>query len=336
MTATDPSLRPPDQLDPDRWGAFRRVHFFVNDLIMDGLDRMGVTMLDRRLLDALAFAERRGVGDGLPVATICALIPPSPKPQTALSALVRLAEADRGWFEQRGERRQGRRGKRFRLGRRGRIVRADYQRLAEIVLRETYSGADAEQRQALLAHGEAVMRLMDNELGPLIDSLVPPTPVEIRPRSGWAALRAAHFHLNDLFFARAAKLGVEPLDRRLLDALSFAASRGIDDGLSLATMSALVTPAPRPGLTATSLERMGRLGWVEGNGGRRPAQQRWRLVERGRQIRSDYKGFAERQIGLAYAGVEEGAGPALLQDLAHEAEVHRLRRLEPILRHRQG
>ncbi len=339
MTATDSPLDAAlggaatdrDPVDAER-AALRRIHFHINDQIMGVLERMGLSVLDRRLLDALAYAEGRGLDEGLPVATICDLVPPSPKPQTALSALSRMAADDRGWVAQFGESAEGRRGKRWRLTDVGRRVRDDYLDVAETVVREVFAEADDDQRRTLLARGEAVSELMDDQLGPVVDFLEPTAPGRSSPARAWTAVCIAHFHVNDLIFERAEKVGVDVVDRRILDALSFAASRGVS-AITVGTLSALVTPTMRPGLAANTLERMLRLGWVDRRPGRRAVDSLWLLTSRGRDVRADYTRFAEAQVAIVRTGVGEQAA---FHEMARLAETHRLVRLEAILRHRAG
>lgn len=332
MTATDSPLDAtfgPDGGGNQR-GALRRIHFHINDQIMCVLERMGLSVLDRRLLDALAYAEGRGLDEGLPVATICDLVPPSPKPQTALSALSRMAAEDRAWVTQHGESTEGRRGKRWRLTEVGRRVRADYLQVAETVIREVFAEATEDQHDALLARGEALSEARDDQLGPVVDFLEPAAPGRNSPPRAWSAACTAHFHVNDLIFERAEKVGVDIVDRRILDALSFAASRGVP-AITIGTLSALVTPTMRAGLASNTLDRMLRLGWVACRPGRRAVDSQWSLTGRGRDVRHDYTRFAEARVDTVPT---DAAGHDAVRQMVAAAEAHRLVRLEAVLRHR--
>ncbi|MEM9615455.1 MAG: hypothetical protein AAGA59_21125 [Actinomycetota bacterium] len=332
MTATDSPLDATvgGEGDDPEGGALRRIHFHINDQITCVIERMGLSVLDRRLLDALAYAEGRGLDEGLPVATICDLVPPSPKPQTALSALSRMAADDRAWVARHGESAEGRRGKRWRLTDVGHRVRHDYLRVAETVLREVFAEADAEEHEALVARGEALSRTMDEQLGPVVDFLEPTAPGRSSPPRAWSAVCTAHFFVNDLIFERAEKVGVDVVDRRILDALSFAASRGVP-AITVGTLAALITPTMRPGLATNTLDRMLRLGWIDRRLGRRAVDSLWSLTARGRDVRHDYTRFAEARVATPRT---DAPGHEALRRMAAAAESHRLVRLEAVLRQR--
>lgn len=310
------------------WASLRRVHFYVNDLIVRDLDRIGVSVLDRRVLDALEFAEERGADDGIPVATMCDLISPKPKPQTVGSALDRMSSM--GWVEAHSRSTGGRRGRRWRLLPVGHEVRSAYKSIAETTLQEIYSGATERQQETLLAHGLSAMKFMDDELGPVVDSQEPAAWVDAKRAPTWAALRGSHFFLNDVILNRAQRLGVDVIERRILDSLGFAQHRGLSDGISIATICALVPPPMRPQTASAILDRIKALGWVDLH----RADSLWRLTDKGQGIRADYKAFAEQQLELVY-GQTRTKGElrtAELLELAYSAERHRNARLEPILR----
>jgi DNA-binding PadR family transcriptional regulator len=312
------------------WGALRRVHFYINDLIFCDLHPLGVGVNERRVLDALAFADARGATDGLPVAAICKLIPPRTTPQTVGSVLGRVQEL--GWVDAL-EASLGRgRGRPWRLNDRGRELRAACKRIIEMILQENYHRATTEQRDALLAFGQAAAEFMDSRLGPVMHRADPAASVEPQRRPNWAALRRAHFFTHDLIFTEVEPIGVGVVERRVLDALGFAAHKGATDGITTKTICALVCTPIRSQAATSVLARMGDSGWVESHDidpGSRRGERLWRLTPGGQAVRRTYKEYAESVIRNIH-----GRGASDLRDLlalAQRAEEHRIVRLEPIV-----
>ena len=312
------------------WAALRRVHFYINDLIFWDLHPLGVGVNERRVLDALAFADARGAVDGLPVAAICNLIPPRTTPQTVGSVLERMR--DLGWVEAL-EASLGRgRGRPWRIDDRGRQVRTACTRIVEMILQENYHRATTEQRDALLAFGQAAAEFIDSRLVPVMHRADPAAWVEPQRRPNWAALRRTHFFINDLIFTEVEPIGVGAVERRILDGLGFAAHQGATEGITTRTICALICAPIRSQAATSVLGRMRDLGWVEsedaGPSGRR--QERiWRLTPGGQAVRARYKAYAESVIRDVHG---RGTGDiGNLAALAQLAEQHRTVRLEPIV-----
>ena len=121
--------------DEPTWASLRRAHFYLTDVIYQRTETFDVGPAERRLLDAIRFAQFRGAERGLSVAEICALVLTNTKPQTAASTLTKMA--GRRWVDRRNERATGRRrGRLWHLTERGLEVREQFKRIAEDTLAE--------------------------------------------------------------------------------------------------------------------------------------------------------------------------------------------------------
>ena len=327
----------PTAADPEAaWASLRRVHFYIGDLIFWDLERLGVGVIERRVLDTLAYAETSGANDGLPVAAICDLIPARTKPQTVGSVLDRMK--DLGWVEitepsPGSGPGQGRgRGRHWRLSTRGRGVREGCKQIVEMILQENYHKATDQQLETLFNFGQAAMEFIDAKLVPVVHRADPAAVAAPDRRPNWAALRRTHFYIHDLILNEVEPIGVGVSERRVLDALGFAAHRGVTTGITARTVSDLVSAPLRPQAATSILERLERWGWVEGTDdeqGNRRRGRRWALTDRGRHIRGVYKEFAESVIREVYG--RRAPDVADLLALAQTAEQHRNVRLLPIV-----
>ncbi|MCP3988820.1 MAG: hypothetical protein GY724_07090 [Actinomycetia bacterium] len=312
------------------WASLRRVHFYISDLVFRDLHPLGVGVIERRVLDALAFAEARGATDGMPVAAICKLIPPRTTPQTVGSVLERMKDV--GWVELLGASASKGRGRHWRLSERGRQLRTVGKQIIEMILQENYHRATTQQREALLTFGQAAAEFMDSRLVPVVHRADPAASVEPQRRPNWAALRRSHFYINDLIFTEVEPIGVGVVERRILDALGFAAHQGAVDGITTKTVCDLISAPVRAQAAASVLGRIQDWGWVESHEMKRPGRRQervWLLTESGRAIRAMYKEYAESVIRDVYGRRADDLGDLLA--LAETAERHRNVRLEPIV-----
>jgi DNA-binding MarR family transcriptional regulator len=320
----------PDPADAESpWTSLRRVHFYIDDLVFWEIERLGIGLIERRVLDTLAFAEAQGARDGIPVAAICDLIPPRTNPQTVGSALERMREL--GWVEILDSSMS--RGRRWRLSARGREVRRACKDIVEMILQENYHKATDQQLEALLDFGQAAMEFMDTKLAPVVHRADPAASIGAPARRpNWAALRRTHFYINDLIFTEVEPIGVGANERRVLDALGFAAHHGARSGVTVKTICDLIAAPLRPQAASSVLQRMETWGWVAANNDERSGRRRgrrWHLSDGGRHIRGVYKEFAEVVMRDVYGRRAPDLGELLA--LAQTAERHRSVRLEPIV-----
>ncbi|MEM7338279.1 MAG: MarR family winged helix-turn-helix transcriptional regulator [Actinomycetota bacterium] len=310
------------------WASVRRVHFYVSDLIARDIEAFGIGVPERRMFEALHFGEWVSHQDGVSVAAICEMIPERPAAQTVASILDRMHT--QGWVERLATKSAGPHGGRlWSLSPGGREVRNEYKRIVEIVLQEVYSDATNEERAALLDNARVAMQQRHTLLAPVAD---PSAPSDTPTRNNWGALRATHFYINDELLSRAKRLGVEVVERRVLDYLAFADDRGASDGVRLPALSAMIPGAPRLQTVESVLERMMLWGWTEKmedapSGPKRQAV-RWRLTPRGHEIRVGYNGFAEVTLRQVYT---DGGSTDRMLSLAAKAEQHRVLRILPIV-----
>jgi len=312
------------------WPALRRVHFYISDLIFWDLDPLGVGVIERRILDTLAYAESQGATDGLPIATICDLVPPRLKPQTAASVLERMR--DSGWVEVLSQGPGRGRGRAWRLNTLGREVREACKQIVEMILRENYHDATPQQLEALLSLSQAAMEFMDTRMAPVVHLADPAASREPDRLPNWAALRRTHFYVHDLIFKEVEPIGVGVSERRILDTLGFAEHRGAAEGITAKTVCDLIAAPIRSQAAGVVLERMQHGGWVEQRSRQTEGARSnnfWRLTDRGRHVRGVYKGFAESVIREVYG--RQGRELGILLALAQTTERHRSVRLEPII-----
>ncbi|MEM7338280.1 MAG: hypothetical protein AAF467_06520 [Actinomycetota bacterium] len=311
------------------WGPLRRVHFYVSDLIARDLGAFGVYVPERRVFEALHFGESVSHQDGVSIAAICGMLPENPPAQTVASTLERMRT--QGWVEQLARKSVGPHGGRlWALTDDGRGVRDRYKQIVEVTLREFYSDATNEELSAMLKNGRAALALQNELLVPVAD---PSSPSDPPSRSDWGALRVTHFNINDQLLARAKSLGVDVMERRMLDYVAFAHHRGAPM-VSSAGVSAMVPGNLRIQSIEAVLDRMVDWEWVSKTvdtpRGSRRSVTRWCLTDQGRSVRDSYKRWAERTTAQVYAGGHE-SDTELLLSLAAKAERHRNLRLEPIV-----
>lgn len=308
------------------WPALRRVHFYVSDLFFRQAARIDIDVANRRVLDYLDFAQDRGALDGLTVRDLCELIPPRTRTQQVSATLDRLR--GRGFVEPGAERVTGeRRGRLWRLTEAGQAARGSYKLLMEEILRDVYRDGTDRNLEALREHweraGDFVDRALERVLQVVLPTVVPPP----NPSDAWSVLRQAHFQTNDNFFREMMPAGVTPENRRVLDALDLARTRGVE-APTVATVAKLIELTPPPAAVTAELTRMQQRGLVEptGQASSRPTTA-WRLTERGIDLRRDATRVAENLLRGAYVG-EPSAG---MLELARTADGYRARRLGPII-----
>ncbi len=315
-----------DLAGEDQWNILRKVHFFINDLIVDALDAMGVSVAERRVLDALAYVDRFDAVEGVAAADLCDLMPSGMKIQSASSTLGRLEQV--GLVESSVQGREDRTKDRsiWRITHKGHQKRFLYISSAERILREVYADAfdddhqvnnfKLHQRRAARRFEAAqrfaiAMRHIDERYLPVLQlthgSVCDDQRLE---RDMWAALRRTHFHVNDLIYREMEPIGIGPVERRVLDSLAFAYKAGAVDGIPVATICALTSRANSRQAVAMALERMsagspGSPGpnWVEQgeplSTGRRRGRL-WRLTSDGVRVRRNYSRYARHKIQETY------------------------------------
>ncbi len=308
------------------WAALRRVHFYVSDLFFRQAARIDIDFANRRVLDYLDFARDRGALDGLTVRDLCELIPPRMRTQQVVATIDRLR--DRGFVEPGDERTTGlRRGRLWRLTEAGQAARTAYKTLMEEILQDVYRDGTDDNIDALREHWIRAGDYVDRSRERILQAVVPTVRrPSVRP-GPWSTLRQAHFQTNDQFFAAMQAVGVTPENRRVLDALDLARTRGVE-APTVATVAKLIELTPPPAAVTAELLRMQARNWVEpaGTATSKPATP-WRLTAGGRELRRDYTQVAEGLLRGAYAGEP----PVGLRELARTADRHRARRLEPIV-----
>ncbi len=319
-----------DDRTTSAWAPLRRTHFYVHDLFHREAARIDIGITSRRILDYIDFADDRGVSDGVTIQELCDLIPPRTRTQRVAKTLDRMRQ--RGWVRQDAERRTGpRRGRLWHLTDEGQLVRGFYKRVAEQILQDVYREASEPTTHSLLHLGERATRHRDRTLGVVLLAANPTVGDEPPRNPDWAALRGAHFYINDLFFERAEPMGVDPTERRVLDALGLADARGVERGLTVTTQCKLIETPIAPQTVGSILERKAAQGWVESVAptcGSRAAT--WRLTAIGREIRTTYKDIAESILRDVYQDGSDEERAELLE-LAKTSETYRNLRLEPIV-----
>ncbi len=322
------------EADDKWWVVLRRVHFYISDLVVAATRPHRVGVIERRLLDALDYVEKSGAGGGVSVATICAIIQAPTKYQTAVSALDRMQ--GHGWvmsFERADSEERSRRSNLlWQLTPSGRNVRETYGKITESIMKSVYAEAEVSRRERLFQHGELAVEYMNERVGAILDVSEGPTTGDFDPKM-WAALRRTHFYINDLIFREIEPVGVGLVERRVLDAISFARKHGAVDGIDVATMCRLNEALSRQN-AISALERMANRQWVARaeNGSASQGRVPWRLIEKGDKVRKNYKRYTEYKLREVYeTGHEHTAEPTDMLELAQSAQAYRNERLVPVV-----
>lgn len=317
--------------DDPSWPHLRLTHFYINDLFFRETEPMGIGVPERRYLDALSFARKRGAGQGVTVGTLCGLMPPATKTTTAVSLLERLEAA--GWVEARKPA-DGKRGRLWRLTDEGADRRTEYNPIAENIFRKVYAGS-TEELDILKRMGQSASTSRESRLSPIVGRVVDGRVDKHVHEPDWAALRRAHFYISDLFYHAAEPVGVGPIERRILDSLGFARQEGRLDGVTVATLCKLIQPDTQPQTVSSALSRMSeRNGWIApeelSDAADRRRGRRWRLTEKGDKVRAFYKTAIEDILRDVHNGAEPEDQATLLR-LARSGVQFRDDRLRPIL-----
>lgn len=310
--------------DNNVWVVLRRVNFYTGDLILRETEPIGVGVVERRLLDALGYAEESG-RDWVGTSVLCAIVQAPMKHSTALSTLQRMT--DQSWVvaqpKSDGSKRQN-----WQLTDSGRKVRSLYGQIAEQVIERLYADAGDELRDALFDIGRSALAFMNDRVIPILDYIGQTRATELTT-ANWQALRSVHFYLSDLIVRETAPMGVGMNDRRVMDALGFARHRDIQGGLNVATICKLNAVLTRQ-IVLSVLDRASERGWVvkiESTKGR----PRWDLTEKGASVREIYKRYAQLKLCEVYGRQwGEENGEAFLH-LAQVAQSYRDARLEPVV-----
>lgn len=333
------------------WDSLRRVHFYISDLATETLESRGIAIPERRVLDGLAYVARFSAAGGVTVTDLCDLMPSGVKTQTATSTLARLEK--KGWVASSavaGRRDRVRDKHLWHLTGDGHDKRSLYIDAVEQILKEVYAEAflDGPQRERLKhlqsqaeERFSTAMNFIDERYLPVLE--LAGGAVEELPeleRDMWAALRRTHFYISDLIYREIEPVGIGPAERRVLDALGFAYSRGAVDGIPIAVICDLNRAANRQSVTM-ALERMSDTdsgagpGWVEQSKSVRAGRRRgrlWRMTGKGLRVRRTYMRYARHKIQEAYEldDASQRSDDALLK-IAESAESYRNRLLEPIV-----
>ncbi len=314
-----------DTTDDDNvWVVLRRVNFYTGDLILRETEQIGVGVLERRLLDALGYAEESG-RDWVGTSVLCAIVQAPMKHSTALSTLQRMVE--QSWVISKADS-DGSKRQQWQLTDSGRQVRSLYGQIAEQVIQRLYGEAGEDLRDVLFDIGRSALAFMNDRVIPILDYIGQSRATELTT-TNWQALRSVHFYLSDLIVRETAPMGVGMSDRRVMDAIGFARHRDIQSGLNVATICKLNSVLTRQ-VVLSVLDRASERGWVT----KIPSSKgrpRWDLTDKGASVREIYKRYAQLKLCEVYGRQwgEEG-GQAFLQ-LAQVAQSYRDARLEPVL-----
>lgn len=310
------------------WVMMRRVHFHISDLVANQLHRRMIATTDRRILDALDYADISGLSS-VSVSTLCAMVPILLRPQTAGSALVRLSErdlVDRADVEESSNH--------WQLTDRGHETRIDYGREVEQLLSRLLGPDEDPLTEILLHQAGLATGSMNDRLLPVLefagglDAHAAP-----EPSTGWSALRRIHFYIDDLIYREIEPFGVGRVERRVLDSLGYARKHGIIGGLNVGTICRLNEAVSRQ-VVETALARMAAQHWVVKHidptkkvGSR--LRQRWDLTAKGETIRETYKRYAQVRL-REVIDLDEDHRASLLE-LARRAHHHRDSRCLPVI-----
>lgn len=143
----------------------------------------------------------------------------------------------------------------------------------------------------------------------------------------WVVLRRVHFFAGDLITSGLSAIDVNTSERRILDALDDAESRG-HASVSTATLCVIVIPSPKPSTALSTLRRMRARGWVESTGDNNG--QHWSLAPGGRETRRLYGQIAEQIQEQIYAEANKIVRPHLNR-FGHRALTFMDERVVPIL-----
>lgn len=313
--------------DDNPWVVLRRVHFYAGDLIASELEKIGVSVIERRILDAFDDAETYG-RVSVSTGTLCVMVLPPPKPSTAMSTLRRMQQ--RGWIETVGDSKVG---QLWSLLPAGRTTRQLYGQIAEQIQEQIYAEADETLREHLDRFGQRAMMFMDDRMVPIFDA-VENTEPRRKQRDMWPALRRVHFHLSDRIARENASMDVGMNERRVLDALGYTRKRASEasvqmPGLGVATICKL-NPALTRQTTLSTLEKAAAKGWVIKTQPTTPRGWLWDLTDKGVAVRETYKRYAQHKLRGVYELNDEDQ--QLFLQLTLTAQAYRDARLEPIVK----
>jgi len=320
--------------DDNIWVVLRRIHFFIGDVIEERFEPLRVGVMERRILEALTYAETSGTNE-LSAATLCVLIPVAPKPATAASALKRMEQ--RGWVTNT-TRDDDAKTKLWLLTDEGRKIRELYRQIGVEAIQQVHADNGEHRSLQLYRWSDLATSYMNNRVVPILDFAegVRSEPLQL---DRWSALLRIHFYINDLIFREIEPVGVGQIERRIFDVLGFARKHNVNDGLDIATMCRLNEALNRQTGQA-ALERMLNLNWVSKQSFTAAAGLRWRwnLTPDGSSIREIYKRYAQHKFREVYeSAVNTEADRTEFLLVSQSAQAYRDSRLLPILdRYRRG
>ena len=318
--------------DNDVFVVMRRVHWHADDIIAHILWRSEISSAERRLLDALYYAKRRGL-ERLSTSALCDMTP-TLRPQTAASILRRLTDKN-GLSFVRDEGNHDRQ-QHWSLTDDGEQRRSDCCVEIERQLQVFYDSRVGSSRNPFLERVPDALEYIDAFLTPVIDRFcsgsLAPAP---KPLTMWSGLRRVHFYISDAVYLHTQNFGIGPVERRVLDAIGYGRKNGLTDGLNLGTICRLCDAVTRP-VAQTAVKRLVDWNWlsqtVDHSKNKRSAGRvLWRLTEQGDAAREAYKRRTQLLLREILDPNKVHGGD--LFDLAVQAGEQRNRRLSPGLRY---